>query len=691
VRKKLGEVLLEAGLINSSQLENALLLQKGKNKRLGKILVELGYATDEQVSEAISKQLSIPLVNCAGYEITKDLLALVPKETAERKIVFPLELKDKKLTLAMANPLDWQTIDDLAFSTGLKISEAVSSEASIMNSIEKYYTSSEKILDLVKEIPINERVEFIRHVESEKAKEKPAPVVDKVSDAHPIIKLVTMILVDAAKSRASDIHIEPGEKDVQVRYRIDGELRSMLKYPFHIHDSVISRIKIISNLDITNKRLPQDGRSLLRLDGKEIDIRISTLPSVYGEKIVLRLLDHTTGLVPLSKLGIPEHNLKSLLALISQPQGMLIVTGPTGSGKTTTLYALLQQLQSETKNIVTIEDPVEYRVHGTTQVGINEAIGLSFPNILRSVLRQDPDIIMVGEVRDFDTAEIATRAALTGHLVLSTVHANDSVSTITRLIDIGVEPYLVASAVSGIIAQRLVRRICEKCRIPVEPSEEVLQHGASRLKTSYKGKGCRECQFTGYKGRIGVYEFLALNVELKRLIAKGAVERDIWDSARSSGVITLYEDAWSKVGQGITTVEEVISKIPYGESTKKHEEKELKNKVLLVNTRESDEKVIRKILEPEGYELVGVQGKDLREIPGGFSPDLVIISATEDMFEIIGNFRNNVQNISIPIIALADYINEPMKAEGSRWGIKDFVCRPLTANKISSSVHGVFS
>jgi type IV pilus assembly protein PilB len=693
IRKKMGEVLIEAGLINSSQLENALVLQKGKNKRLGKILMELGYVTDEQVAETISKQFSIPLVDCSDYEITKDLLACVSKKTAEKKNVFPLEIKENKLTLAMANPLDWETCDEISFSTGLRISVAVSAEASIMNAIEKYYTSAEKILDLIKEIPINERVEFIRQVDSEKVGEKKisTQVVDKISDDHPIIKLVTMILVDAAKSRASDIHIEPGEKDVQVRYRIDGELRNMLKYPFNVHDSVISRIKIISNLDIMNKRLPQDGRSLLRLDGKEFDIRVSTLPSVYGEKVVMRLLDHTTGLVPLSKLGIPEHNLKSLLALISQPQGLIIVTGPTGSGKTTTLYALLRQLQSETKNIVSIEDPVEYRITGATQVGINDAIGLTFPSILRSVLRQDPDIIMVGEIRDLDTAEIATRAALTGHLVLSTLHSNDTVSTITRLIDIGVESYLVASAVSGIIAQRLVRKICDKCKVQVEPSEEIIQYGLSWLKTCYKGKGCEDCQFTGYKGRIGVYEFLIMNVELKRLISKAAAEQEIWDSARASGVITLFEDAWSKVSQGITTVEEVISKIPYGQSLIKSSEKEIRNQILLVNTGDADDRLIREILEPEGYGIVGMRGKDLSERLISLSPDLIIINATEEMFDIMRKLRSNIHNISIPVIALADHVNEPMKVEGLRWAIKDFMCRPLTPNKISFSVHSVLS
>jgi type IV pilus assembly protein PilB len=564
-RKKIGEVLMEAGLISPSQLENALILQTTKDKPLGKILTELGYVNEDQVAEAISRQLAIPLVDCNNYELTKELLSLIPKEIAEQKVVLPVELRDKKLTVAMAYPLDWQTVDDIAFITGRRIQVVVASETCIRNAVEKYYTSPENLLDLIREIPIREKVEFFRGQESEKIEEENINIqtVDKLSEAPIIVKLVTMILVDAAKARASDIHIEPGEKDIQVRYRIDGELKNMLKYPIHVHESVVTRIKVISDLDITNKRLPQDGRTLLRLEGKDIDIRISTLPSVYGEKVVLRLLDHTTGLVPLSKLGIPEHTLKTLLSLISQPQGMILVTGPTGSGKTTTLYAILQQLQSETKNIVTIEDPVEYRVHGTTQVGINEAIGLTFPTILRHVLRQDPDTILVGEIRDLDTAEIATRAALTGHLVLSTVHTNNTIATITRLIDIGLEPYLVASSITGILAQRLIRRICENCKVETETPEIILELEVPKIKKFHKGRGCRECKYTGYKGRIGVYEFLVLNQEFKRLIARGCTEEDLWNAARSAGMVTLFEDAWSKIGEGISTVDEVISKIPY--------------------------------------------------------------------------------------------------------------------------------
>lgn len=571
IKKKVGEVLLEAGLITPEQLENSLKLQKGKNKRIGKILVELGYVNEDQIAEAISKQLSIPLVDCKKFTVTQELIALVPKEIAEKKSVLPLELRDKTLLLAMADPLDWQTVDDMRFRTGLKISIAVSSETCIVDAIEKVYGSEEKVWDLIKEMPAYEGVEFVKESIEDSEKGVNIQSIYKLSETPPIVKLVTMVLADAVKTRASDVHIEPAEQYVQVRYRIDGELKNMLKYPRHLQDAVTSRVKIISNLDITNRRLPQDGRSTLRLSEKSIDLRISTLPSVYGETIVIRILDAKTGLIPLSELGIPEHILKPLIEIISQPQGMLLVTGPTGSGKTTTLYSILRQLQAETENIITVEDPVEYKLHGITQVAVNDAIGLSFSGALRSILRQDPDIIMVGEIRDRETADTAARSALTGHLVLSTVHTNDTVSTVTRLIDIGLEPFLVTPAVTGILSQRLVKKICTNCKVETVPPIEVSAAKYSPLKTASKGVGCKDCKGTGYRGRIGVYELLRMNTKIKRLIAKRASEDEIRDAAVESGTVTLFEDAWAKVRDGITSVEEVVSKIPhkYNEATTK--------------------------------------------------------------------------------------------------------------------------
>ncbi len=562
LKKKLGQILVEAGLIASEQLEAALTAQKGRNKRLGKVLVELGYANELQIAEALSRQLSLPLVRCSEYTLTKELLAIVPKEMAEKKVVLPLELKGKKLLLAMADPLDIQTIDKLAFNAGLNISIAVAPESEVLSAIEENYGTADKVWDLMKEMPQYDGVEFLRGEPPDSPQEINVQSLYQLSEAPPIVKLVSMVLADAVRLRASDVHIEPEENYVQVRYRIDGDLKNIIQYPKHIQESVISRIKIISNLDITNRRLPQDGRSTLRLTDNVIDLRISTLPSVYGEKIVVRLLDRSTGLIPITRMGIPDSLLKPMIEIFNQPQGMLLVTGPTGSGKTTTLYAILQHLRTETENIITAEDPVEYKLRGITQVAINEPIGLTFAAVLRSILRQDPDIIMVGEIRDSETAEIAVRAAMTGHLVLSTLHTNNTVSTITRLIDIGMEPFLVTSAVSGIFAQRLLKKICPTCLKEAEVPDDI-KEGFPPLEKCYKGIGCKECNNSGYKGRIGVFEFLPMNSKIRRLVAKNASEDDVWEAARESGMVTLFEDAWHKVAEGITTVEEVISKIPF--------------------------------------------------------------------------------------------------------------------------------
>lgn len=561
-RKRIGDVVIAGGLVTLEQLENALSLQKGKKKKLGKVLIELGYVTEKQVAEVLSEQLMLPLIDWDNKIVDKKLLKLIPREALESRLVFPIERTEKGLLIAMADPLDWEAIDNIRFMTGFAISVAVATESSIENAIENNYGTTERAWDLLEEIPEYEEVEFVKTISVEEESVNIQSLF-KLSEAPPVIKFVTMILVDAARAKASDIHIEPMERRPQVRYRIDGVLRKVFTFPRHMQDSVISRIKIISNLDITNRRLPQDGRTTLKFEGRNLELRVSTLPTAHGENIVIRLLDTSQGLIPLSKIGLNEKILKQILGILNQPQGMFLVTGPTGSGKTTTLYAMLKQLQTDQEMIITIEDPVEYKLPGILQVGVKEAIGFTFATALRSILRQDPDIIMVGEIRDRDTVEIAVRASLTGHFVLSSVHTNDTVSTITRLIDLGLEPFLVSSAVSGIFAQRLVRKICEKCKIEMDFNAEVENWKVPLIKKCYKGQGCKECHHTGYKGRIGVYEFLVIDTKLRRLLAKRATEDEIWEAARENGLVTLFEDAWEKVKAGITSVEEVLSKVPY--------------------------------------------------------------------------------------------------------------------------------
>jgi type IV pilus assembly protein PilB len=557
-RKRISDILMESGLIDQHQLDHALMLQKSKNKRIGKILVELGYVTETQIAEALAKQLSLPFVDCSSRRLTVELKALLPKEMVGKKLVLPLELDGRTLVLAMADPLDYETIGEVTFMTDLNVKHVVACESNLLEAIEKNY-AEENVWDLLKDMPKFEEVEFKKDSPEE---EISVQSLYKSSEAPAIVKLVTMIIVDAIQSRASDIHIEPREKYVLVRYRVDGELRDILRVPKNVQSPVISRIKIISNMDITNRRLPQDGNSYMKLAEKEVDLRISTLPSIYGEKVVIRLLNRNTGLIPVTQLGIPEGILNQLIEIFSQPQGMLLVTGPTGGGKTTTLYAWLNQLRSETENIITVENPVEYKFDGVTQVSVNDNVGYTFATALRSILRQDPDIIMVGEIRDLETAEIAIRAALTGHLVLSTLHTNDTVSTVTRLVDIGIPSFLVSSSITGVLAQRLVRRICPKCKTEVDPPNNRIYKDLPPVEHFYQGKGCSNCYYSGFYGQIGIFEFLKINTKLRRLIAKSAFEDDLWDAARESGMKTLFEDAWDKVREGVTTINEVMSKIP---------------------------------------------------------------------------------------------------------------------------------
>ncbi len=689
MRKKIGEVLIEGGLITHEQLMQALTLQKGENKRLGKVLIGLGYIEEEQIAQALSKQFSMPLVDCSKYQITNDLLALVPKETAEKKIIFPLELTGNKLLLVMADPLDWSTVDELTFRTGLKIVVAVAPESSIVEVIEKHYViTKEQSWDLLKEIPAYEDAEIVAGAPDEESKDVNVQSLFNLSEAPPIVKLVTMVLVDAVRSRASDIHIEPHEKHVQVRYRVDGNLRNVLRYPKNIQEAVISRIKIISNLDITNRRTPQDGRSTLRLENRNIDLRISSLPAGFGENIVIRLLDHTTAMVSLGKLGIPDHILTPLLQLAKQPQGMILITGPTGSGKTTTLYSLLLQLRTETESIFTIEDPVEYKLPGMTQVGVNEAVGLSFPGALRSILRQDPDIVMVGEIRDRETADIAVRSALTGHLVLSTLHTNDTVSTVTRLLDLGLPAYLVASAITGILAQRLVRRICPECKVETSPPSETMDGELPVLSKYYKGNGCPHCQFTGYWGQVGVYEFLRMDTKLKRLISNTGSEEELWETARQAGTVTLFEDAGSKVSEGITTVDEILAKIPYKEirSVLKKPEGQQLPKILIYHIPEALENLITSMLESEGYKTVSSSCEVLLDAATRETPDLILIGGFANMFDQVKALRSNIRYAYTSVIVLSEGIDKVIESESIKLGLRQFVHDPLDTRKLLSII-----
>ncbi|MDI6728317.1 MAG: type IV-A pilus assembly ATPase PilB [Thermodesulfovibrionales bacterium] len=566
----LGQLLLKAKLITEEQLNEALRLQRLEGKRLGSVLLKLGYINEESLITFLSRQYNAPAINLSDHKIDTVLLKLIPYETAKKYQLIPISKDGAGLRIAIADPSNNLAIDDVRFLSGMKVLVHVAAESAIMEAIEKYYPKKEAKVTIsgrkgkdVMEIEdlnkvIGSALEDITVVEEREDKDGPKEV-----DA-PIVKLVNGILMNAIRSRASDIHVEPSEDILRVRYRIDGVLQPVLKLPVKMKNAITSRIKIMSHLDISERRLPQDGRIKLKFgDDREIDFRVSTLPTLFGEKVVMRLLDKSNLQLELSKLGFDEQQLMDFYDAIEKPYGMILVTGPTGSGKTTTLYSALSHLNKPGVNIMTAEDPVEYNFFGINQVHIREDIGLTFATALRSFLRQDPDIILVGEIRDFETAEIAIKAALTGHLVLSTLHTNDAPSTIARLINMGIEPIMVSSSVILIVAQRLARKICENCKEEERLSETTLIRAgfspdAVKDIKCYMGKGCPECNNTGYKGRIAVHEIMPIKDELKEMILQGAPAADIKKEAIRLGMSTLRQSGLKKVINGITTVEEIL-------------------------------------------------------------------------------------------------------------------------------------
>lgn len=565
MRKKRGEILIELGLITEQQLQYALLTQKTKKAKIEEILVGLGFVTKKQIVDALARRLKLPIITCKDLVISDALLKLVPKDFARKQLVLPIEKKDHTLVVAMSDPLDYGTIDHIAFMTKLRVSPVISYEWEIIKAIEAAYGG--KAADAPSQAPSVRKIDYTE--KEEKIEGEEAGIAQGQDEESPVVKLVEKIISDAIAARTSDVHIEPWEKHSHVRFRIDGLLRITLTYEKKLHDGVVSRIKILSGLDITKKYLPQDGSIHISSGDKEVDLRISTLPAIHGEKIVLRLLDKSANLMPLEDLAMSDSLSNSLIEILKRPQGMLIVTGPTGSGKTTTLYACLNQLRSESTNIVTIEDPVEYKVEGITQVQINEAVGRTFALVLRSVLRQDPDIIKVGEIRDKETAEIAMRASLTGHFVLTTLHTNSTIATIPRLIDIGIPPYLISSAITAILAQRLVRKICENCKVELEVSDELRRiaghYSGIEIERHYMGTGCTKCSNTGYFGRAPVYEYLPLTSAFRKLLNDDTCEEDLRVDIKKMKEITfvsMFEGALDKVRTGVTTFEEVLAKVP---------------------------------------------------------------------------------------------------------------------------------
>ncbi len=562
--QRLGDLLVKEKVITPEQLTQATKVQKETNCRLGSALVKLGFLSDEDVTNFLSRQYGVPAINLSYFEIDPAVVKLIPFETAKRYQILPLSRVGASLTIAMVDPTNVFAMDDIKFMTGFNIEPVVASESSINEGIEKAYgTSNQEELETVMQSMTDLDADV--ELQSEEQEMELADL-ERAADEAPIVKLVNLVLTDAVKRGASDIHMEPYEKEFRVRFRIDGVLQSIMSPPLKLKDAITSRVKIMSKLDISEKRLPQDGRIMLKMaiggKKKQLDFRVSTLPTLWGEKIVLRLLDKENLRLDMTKLGFEPESLVKFEKAILKPYGMVLVTGPTGSGKTNTLYSSIARLNQPDTNIMTAEDPVEFQLQGVNQVQMKEQIGLNFAAALRAFLRQDPNIILVGEIRDFETAEIAIKAALTGHLVLSTLHTNGAPETITRLMNMGIEPFLVATSVHLICAQRLVRRICKDCAEVIEvPYQTLLEEGftpeeAKSVKIQ-KGRGCGTCNNTGYKGRTGLYEVMEVDEEIKELVLVGASAVELKKKAIERGMFTLRRSGLIKVAQGWTTLEEV--------------------------------------------------------------------------------------------------------------------------------------
>jgi type IV pilus assembly protein PilB len=563
---KLGELLIKAGKITQAQLNEALALQKESGGRVGTNLVKLGHLTERELVESLSQHFRVPSADLVGMEIDESVLKIIPADLARKYTILPVGKTGATITVAMIDPTNVFAMDDVKFMTGYKVEPIVASETAIRMAIDRYYGSAHAIeLKKVMENLTEEASGDLEVLDDEE--DLDLSTLEEESEQAPVVKLVNIILTDAIKRGASDIHIEPYEKDYRVRYRIDGLLYETMRPPVKLREAITSRVKIMAKLDIAEKRLPQDGRIKIKakIEGKskDLDYRVSVLPTLFGEKIVMRLLDKDKLMLDMTKLGFEVDSLRKFEIAIMKPYGMVLVTGPTGSGKTNTLYSALQRINTTEVNIMTAEDPVEFNLAGINQVQMREQIGLNFAAALRSFLRQDPNIILVGEIRDFETAEVAIKAAMTGHLVLSTLHTNDAPSSISRLMNMGIEPFLVATSVHLIVAQRLVRRICSFCKEPLEmPPPALVEVGFSEAESRtlklFRGRGCDRCTQTGYKGRVGLYEVLEIDDELRELVLSGGSAYEIRQKAIQNGMVTLRGSGLQKIRDGMTSVEEVV-------------------------------------------------------------------------------------------------------------------------------------
>ncbi|WP_419873958.1 GspE/PulE family protein [Candidatus Pristimantibacillus sp. PTI5] len=551
-RKRIGDLLVESGVITDEQLQQALVLQRELKTRLGDVLISKGFITQQQFIEALEFQLGIPHVQIYRQKIDPKIIQLISQKLADQHCVMPIRMEGNKLILAMADPLDYFAIDEIRIATGLRVEPVIASKDELLRAINRYYG----LQDTIEQISQNLQLKDI---------DEDHAIQDEDS---PVVKTVNQIIVQAVQLGASDIHMDPQDGSFRIRYRVDGVMRTERTLPPNMHGIIVARIKIMANLNVAERRLPQDGRVELDIDYRKVDVRVSTLPTIHGEKVVIRVLDLGNSLADISKLALSGHNEALFRKSIEMAYGVVLITGPTGSGKSTTLYSALAHLNKDDVNIITVEDPVEYQLEGVNQVQVNPQSGLTFARGLRAILRQDPNIVMLGEIRDSETAEISVRAAMTGHLVLSTLHTNNAVNSITRLIDMGVEPFLISSAVNCIVAQRLVRRICKHCKqkyTPIDKELELIAAQGIHADHLYKGAGCGECGRTGYKGRLAIHEVLLIDNEMRALIISKRSDNEYYEHALKHGMVPILVDGLTKAVEGHTTVTEVFRVLGQGE------------------------------------------------------------------------------------------------------------------------------
>ena len=730
----IGELLIREGLIDSSGLDHAMAVQSKGGVSLAKALGDLGLADEAAVTSAIAKGLHLECLGSDVPDIEPELSALLPIEFCRKKLVVPLSLKGNSLRLGMADPLDFATIQDVMFRLSKEVVAVVASQATILAYVNRARSSvmeGQETYEMLTSVSPEGEVEAA--VDTEEIVD--AAKLAKDTKLAPVVRLVNLILSGAAKQGASDIHIEPKGEYLQVRQRIDGLLQDVFKIPKHLQDSTISRIKIISGMDISDRRRSQDGRSQLRFEGKRIDLRVSTLPTQFGEKVVIRLLDQRRSQMTMNQMDLTPDNVRVLQSLLLRPQGMILVTGPTGSGKSSTLYTSLNWVKSPTNNIITVEDPIEYQLEGVNQVQINTKAGVTFAGGLRSILRQDPNIILVGEIRDQETAGIALEAAQTGHLLLSTLHTNDAPGTISRLFDLGIEPFLVAAALIGILAQRLVRRTCPSCATPQDPSPAALEKigGIDRLPAQGKwlaGRGCSECGKSGFKGRLAVHELLQVNDELRELITRRAPEHEIRRAARTAGMRTLLEDGLAKAAQGLTTVEAILKVVaPDDTSAAKEEAGDVaarshpairadegpeleseapmavetsqavggkrKERVLIVEDSHTIASVVKYYLELEGFEVLmaknGLVGLETakRELPQIVVTDMNMPEM--DGMAMIKALRADVRTHDISVLMLTSENSVESETRALDAGANDYILKPVEPRRLASRVKALLA